>query len=158
MPCSDEVELAIVGSPAYFARKKPPTTPAALLEHDCLRVRSPRGTTWPWELERRGKRLSLDVKGSLLLDDDELVVLAARAGRGLAYTTVWSVADDLRAGTLVRVLPAWMPSYERLCVCYPGHRLVPATVRAFVELVRAHGERPRGGKPGRAAASARFSR
>lgn len=141
VPCSDEIRFVIVGAPAYFAARKRPTRPADLLAHACLRARSPTGSVWPWELERRGKTLSLQPRGPLLLDDDELVLLAARRGLGLAYAVEWAVADDLKSGALVRVLPQWSPTYPGLCLYYPGHRLVPAPLRAFVDLVRARRKR-----------------
>jgi DNA-binding transcriptional LysR family regulator len=40
------------------------------------------------------------------------------------------------AGRLVRVLEDWLPSWPGLCVYYPGHRHVPAGLRAFVEVAK----------------------
>jgi hypothetical protein len=38
---------------------------------------------------------------------------------------------------LVRVLEDWSPSVQGLFLYYPGHRQVPATLRALIELIRA---------------------
>jgi DNA-binding transcriptional LysR family regulator len=137
LPFGPPVRFAIVGAPSYFDRRTRPTHPSQLRDHDCIRLRSSRGTAFPWDFDRDGQELSIDVDGSLMLDDEELVLLAARGGAGLAYATEWSVAEDLRKGTLVRVLRDWTPPYPGLRLYYPGHRLVPATVRAFVDLARA---------------------
>jgi DNA-binding transcriptional LysR family regulator len=139
VPCGPSIRFAIVGAPSYFEGRPRPTHPSELREHACIRMRSSRGTPFPWDFERNGQELSVNVDGSLILDDEELILLAARSGAGLAYTSEWSVADDVRAGTLVRVLREWTPPYPGLSLFYPGHRLVPATVRAFVQLARAPG-------------------
>jgi DNA-binding transcriptional LysR family regulator len=54
----------------------------------------------------------------------------------LAYVSEWSVAADLEAGRLSRVLEDWTPAYPGLRLYYPGHRHVPAGLRAFIDLVR----------------------
>jgi DNA-binding transcriptional LysR family regulator len=43
----------------------------------------------------------------------------------------------LRSGQLVRVLEEWSPSFEGFFVYYPGHRQVPASLRAFIDMIRA---------------------
>lgn len=47
----------------------------------------------------------------------------------------WAVEEDLAAGRLTRVLEDWTPAYPGLRLYYPGHRHVPAGLRAFVDLV-----------------------
>ena len=49
------------------------------------------------------------------------------------------------SGQLVRVLEDWSPSFEGLYLYYPGHRQVPATLRALIDMIRA----ARGSAPGR---------
>ena len=36
----------------------------------------------------------------------------------------------------VRVLEDWSPSFEGTFVFYPGHRQVPASLRAFIDMIR----------------------
>jgi DNA-binding transcriptional LysR family regulator len=44
---------------------------------------------------------------------------------------------------LVRVLEDWSPSFEGLFLYYPGHRQVPATLRALIDMIRtARGSAP----------------
>ena len=42
----------------------------------------------------------------------------------------------LAAGRLVRVLAEWTSSFPGLCLYHPGHRHVPAELRALIELIR----------------------
>jgi DNA-binding transcriptional LysR family regulator len=43
------------------------------------------------------------------------------------------------------VLEDWSPSFEGLYLYYPGHRQVPATLRALIDMIRA----ARGSAPAR---------
>jgi DNA-binding transcriptional LysR family regulator len=136
VPFGDRQRFAVVGSPTYFARHKPPVTPADLNAHRCIRTRMPSGAIYQWEFERRGKAVRIDAKGALTLDEPDLMLAAARAGLGLTYLTEWNVAADLEAGTLVRVLEDWTPPLDGLCLYYPGRRHVPAGLRALIEMIR----------------------
>jgi DNA-binding transcriptional LysR family regulator len=136
VPFGPPLRFAVVGAPAYFRTRKKPRAPADLLSHDCLRMRLPSGKLYHWEFEKRGEAFALDVTGALTLGSAELRVEAALAGLGLAYVLESSVADHLAAGRLVRVLEDWTPTFPGLRLYYPGHRHVPAGLRALIEVVR----------------------
>jgi len=140
VPFGDRQRFAVVGSPAYFARHKPPRTPADLNTHCCIRTRMPSGAIYQWEFERHGETVRIDGKGALTLDESSLMLAAARAGLGLTYLTEWTVAADLEAGTLVRVLEDWTPPLDGLCLYYPGRRHVPAGLRALIDMIREHAD------------------
>jgi DNA-binding transcriptional LysR family regulator len=128
--------FAVVGSPAYFAKRARPKTPADLATHTCIRSRTPSGAIDPWEFSRRGKAVQVNVTGVVTLDEPTLMLAAARDDVGLAYLTEWNVAADLKAGTLERVLADWTPPFGDLCLYYPGRRNIPAGLRALIQLIR----------------------
>jgi DNA-binding transcriptional LysR family regulator len=136
VPCSPPIRFAVVGSPGYFATHRKPRTPADLATHNCVRTRFASGALYRWEFDKRGEEQAIDVSGSLTLDNHHLMIEAALQGMGLVWTSEWSVAADIAAGRLVRVLEDWSPPYPGLCVYYPGHRHVPAGLRAFIGVVR----------------------
>jgi DNA-binding transcriptional LysR family regulator len=136
VPFGPAQRFAVVGTPAYFAEHPPPRSPADLAEHRCIRSRLPSGGIYRWEFERRGESLQLDVQGPLILDEPTLMLEAVRAGVGLAYLSEWNVAVDIATGRLRRVLEDWTPSFDGLCLYYPGRRHVPAGLRALIELIR----------------------
>jgi DNA-binding transcriptional LysR family regulator len=136
VPCSPPLQFAVVGSPDYFARHPKPRSPADLAAHPCIRTRFASGTIYCWEFERRGQHQIIDVNGPLTLDSHQLIVEAARQGVGLACTSEYSVADEIAAGRLIRVLHDWTPPYPGICLYYPANRHVPAGLRAFIDLVR----------------------
>ncbi len=138
VPCRPPLRFAVVGAPAYFKgppKRGKPKTPADLARHDCIRSRMP-GGIFRWEFEKRGELLAIDVKGSLTLDHHHLMIEAALAGSGLMWGSEWSVAPYIAEVRLLRVLEDWTPLYPGLCLYYPGHRHVPAGLRAFIAMVR----------------------
>jgi DNA-binding transcriptional LysR family regulator len=57
-------------------------------------------------------------------------------GLGIAYTIEALAEPFLRSGHLVRVLEEWSPSVHGLFLYYSGHRQVPATLRALIDMIR----------------------
>ena len=137
VPLGREQDFAVVGAPDYFVGRKRPATPTELLGHACIRARLPSGALFRWEFVRRGREpFNVDVPGCLTLDNSDLMLEAARAGVGLAYSWRWLAAADLAAGRLIEVLVGWTPSYGRFRLYYPSRKYVPAGLRAFIDLVR----------------------
>ena len=136
---SQAQRFAVLGSPEYFANHPAPVSPTDLRAHQCIRSRMPGGAICHWEFERHGEAIAVEVHGALTLDNPTLMLEAARAGLGLTYLTEWNAAADLAKGTLVRVLEEWTPSFDRLCLYYPGRRHVPAGLRALIDLIREKG-------------------
>jgi DNA-binding transcriptional LysR family regulator len=89
---------------------------------------------WPFERNRKTRRISVD--GRVMVNDPDLAVRAAVDGLGIAYTIEALAEPYLHSGQLVRVLEDWSPSFEGLFLYYPGHRQVPATLRALIDLIR----------------------
>ncbi|MDB5827420.1 MAG: LysR family transcriptional regulator, partial [Variovorax sp.] len=137
VPCGLPQRFAVVGSPAYFKTHKKPRSPMDLLSsHVCVRSRMSSGAMFRWEFEKRGETMALDVPGPLTLDNHNLMLDAALDGAGLAWLSEWPVKPHLASGRLLRVLEDWTPAYPGLRLYYPGHRHVPAGLRAFIEVVR----------------------
>ncbi|MBB2931958.1 LysR family transcriptional regulator [Paraburkholderia silvatlantica] len=131
-----EARCIVVASPRYLARHKRPQTPEDLKFHECIRIRLPNGKLFAWEFEKRGRTLAMEVPGTLILNQEALVIDAALAGLGVAYVFESSVRDALKARRLVSVLDDWCPSFPGAFLYYPGNRNVPSALRAFVDVVK----------------------
>jgi DNA-binding transcriptional LysR family regulator len=136
VPITRPIRSIVVGSPAYFAGRKRPRTPADLAEHRCIRRRTGSGAIYRWEFEKRGEAIAIDVPGQLTLDDSDLMLMAALAGEGLAFLSDIAAAKSIEAGLLLPVLEDWSPKYPGLCLYYPSRRNIPARLRAFIDLIR----------------------
>jgi DNA-binding transcriptional LysR family regulator len=131
------MKIAVVGAPTYFARRRPPRTPDDLARHICVEYRREAdGDVFMWLFERNRKSRRISVDGRVLVNDADLAVRAAVDGLGIAYTGEALAEPFLRSGQLVRVLEDWSPSFEGLFLYYPGHRQVPATLRALIDMIR----------------------
>ena len=136
VPCTPPLRFATVASPAYFATRSPPRKPADLAAHDCIRTRFASGGLYKWDFAKGGRRVSIDAKGPLTLDNHHLMMEAALHGAGIAWVSEYEARPHVAAGRLVSVLEDWSPAFPGQCIYYPGHRLVPAGLRAFLAVVR----------------------
>jgi DNA-binding transcriptional LysR family regulator len=57
-------------------------------------------------------------------------------GLGIAFVSERGVVQAIKTGKLVVVLDEWCPRIPGLALYYPGHRQVPAGLRAFVEVLK----------------------
>jgi DNA-binding transcriptional LysR family regulator len=136
VPCGPDLRFLVVCAPNYLEGRSRPLVPDDLKAHNCIRRRMGSGAIYRWEFETRGEEVVVDVPGTLTLNNDHLMVQAALDGVGLAYVGEWAVADEIAAGRLVTVLDDWTPPFPGLRLYYPGHRLVPAGLRAFIAVLR----------------------
>jgi DNA-binding transcriptional LysR family regulator len=135
-----DTRFVAVASPRYLAGRPPLSTPDDLQDHACIRVRLPSGKPYRWEFAKHGQEVAIDVPGSLTLDHSELMAEAAVAGLGIAYVPARTAQPHLKSGVLVPVLDDWCPTIPGLFLYYSGHRLVPAGLRAFIDVLKGIGQ------------------
>jgi DNA-binding transcriptional LysR family regulator len=130
---------AAAASPAYLDRHGRPQHPSDLLRHACLRGRFPSGAMLPWEFERNDELVRLDPSGPLLVQigtATDLAVDAALGGTGIVYLFEDWLRPYLERGVLEPVLEDWWPRFSGPFLYYPGRRLMPAPLRAFVNFIK----------------------
>jgi DNA-binding transcriptional LysR family regulator len=133
--------FAAAAAPAYLDRHGRPEHPRELLGHACLRGRFPSGMmVTPWEFEREGEEVRVDPTGPLIVragGATDLAVDVAIAGTGIVYLFEDWLRPHLNSGALEPVLKPWWPRFSGPFLYYPGRRLVPAPLRAFVDFIKA---------------------
>jgi len=135
---SQDQRLAVVGTPAYFAKHGTPKHPKDLQHHDCINYRrAPDAQVYRWEFTSRGRDFEVVVDGRLQVNDRELMVSAALDGLGLAYVAESRVSPYLKSGRLVRVLERWCTPFPGLFLCYPSPKNAAPKLRALVDFFRA---------------------
>jgi DNA-binding transcriptional LysR family regulator len=135
VPFGGAAQFVAVVSPAYVNKQGRPQVPDDLAKHRCIRLRLPSGKLYRWEFEKNGEEIAVEVPGSLILDNIDLMVEVAAAGLGIAYVPRLAADDFLDSGRLLSVLDDWCPKIDGLCLYYSGHRHVPAGLRAFIDLI-----------------------
>jgi DNA-binding transcriptional LysR family regulator len=136
--------FAAAASPAYLDRHGRPAHPRDLLGHACLRNRFPSGTMTVWEFACRGTVVKVDPAGPLIVTAGgatDLAIEAAVGGIGILYLFEDWLRPHLDSGALEPVLEPWWLRFPGPFLYYPGRRLLPAPLRAFVDFVKAAGER-----------------
>jgi len=89
-----------------------------------------------WELERGEDSVPIAVSGSLLLDDEDHVLQAARDGAGLAIVDGERAAAHVKSGRLVEVMRDWMAPFHGFFLYSPHRKQQPAALTAVIDLFR----------------------
>ena len=128
-------------SPAYLDRHGRPQHPRDLLDHACLRGRFSSGRMMgPWEFEKDGEVVVVDPTGPLVVQAGaavDLKVDVAIAGTGILFLFEDWLKPHFASGALEPVLEPWWQSFPGPFLYYPGRRLVPAPLRAFIDFIKA---------------------
>lgn len=127
-------ELGIHAAPDYLRRRGRPRALADLPRHDCLTYGGRRGK-FPWRLTGPRGEETVSVSGPVVCDDMLFLREMALQGVGLALLPVQSVAADVKAGRLVRVLPRYAITGGGLYLVWPSRTLIPPRVVAVRELL-----------------------
>jgi DNA-binding transcriptional LysR family regulator len=131
--------FATAASPEYLNRCGRPEHPRDLLSHACLRGRFASGAMAPWEFEHDHEVVLVDPSGPLLVQigaATDLIVDAAIAGAGVIYLFEDWLRPHLDSGVLEPILEPWWQRFSGPFLYYPGRRLLPAPLRAFVDFIK----------------------
>ncbi|WP_369656864.1 LysR family transcriptional regulator [Variovorax sp. V213] len=133
---SDEV---LVASPAFLKIYSRIRHPSDLPQVRCLTYRRDREViTWKY-IDEAGEQQELNIQGVLSANNGELLRLAAIGGMGVALLSEATVRNDLRDGTLVRLLPEYRFAVRAFSngvfAVFRQSRALPLKVRAFVDYV-----------------------
>jgi DNA-binding transcriptional LysR family regulator len=122
----------VCAAPAYLERRGAPRTPEQLTAHDCIVLRENQEDVTLWRLRRQRREVAVRVPPVLCSNDGDVVKQWSLMGKGIMLRSEWDVAEHLRAGRLVRVLPDWeLPDAD--VVALAAHRAgLSARVKLFL--------------------------
>ncbi|MFN0183687.1 MAG: LysR substrate-binding domain-containing protein [Aquabacterium sp.] len=127
----DWQSLCLCASPDYLRRAGTPRHVEDLSAHAAVLFRLPSsGRDRPWQLRQRGQPVTLQPQATLRINETEGVLEALRLGLGIAQLPDNVVAEDIKAGRLVDLLPGLRPPRMPVHVVMPPGRLVAPRVRA----------------------------
>ncbi len=127
----------LYASPDYLARCGTPATPQALEGHACLQFFVRNHEVLPWQLERGKEVWHHTPAGPTGANSLVVMRLAALAGLGIAPMDCDLAAGPVAQGTLVQVLPDWVPPAPTVWAVTPGRHLVPSRTRALLHMLAA---------------------
>ena len=121
-------------TPRYLENHAAPARLADLATHNCLRYAYyPFGDEWHFT-DRDGKPAAVRVSGNLVTSSAEVFRTVLLSGGGLALVAPFIAEVELRAGTLVSLLPEYRPVEFAINAIYPHRRYLAATVRTFIDM------------------------
>jgi len=125
--------IAVVGSPAYFAKHALPVTPHDLSDHLCLNYRwATTGQLARWRFTGPEGIVKVDVEGPLVINDTDLLRDALLAGVGLGCLPEAAVELHIASGALLRVLDDWCKPFPGFYLYYPSRHRTPPALRALI--------------------------
>lgn len=132
-----DMRIAVVGAPAYFARKAPPRTLQELAGHDCINLRLPTyGGLMAWEFIKDGHEVKARVEGQLVFNNSSQILRAALAGFGVAYLPEDMAREHIAGGRLIAVLDDWCPTFPGYHLYYPSRRQSSGAMAVLIEALR----------------------
>jgi len=124
----------VCAAPVYVERHGRPTHPNELADHDCLTFLAA-GTTWSFE--SGGRRINVEVRSRLSVNDSGVLAGAARRGVGIAVLPRYIVANDIAAGRLLPLLTDYPLSPLWLKALVPRNKIDRPPVAAFLAHLKA---------------------
>lgn len=137
IPIGPQLRMAVVASPAYFAKHQKPKTPKDLIRHRCINQRmQSSGGLYVWDFQKRGRQVNVRVDGQLTFNTSPNIVDAAVAGLGIAWLPEEEFSPHLEDGKLVRVLEDWCPPFAGYFLYYPSRRQPSPAFTLVVQALR----------------------
>lgn len=130
-----ESSFQLFAAPKYLKRSTPLKKLEDLEKHPCL-LFSITSTNGEWILRRGSERKKVSVSGPIL--SNHLIQLRDLAvlGAGVALLPSFLCEEEVRKGTLVRVLADWYSEKSPVHVVYPAREFTPPKVARFIEFLR----------------------
>ena len=132
----------LCASPAYLKRRGIPRHPDELREHDCIALRENDEDVTLWRF-RHGNRKAAAVRVEPVLasNDGGVALQWALAGMGVLVRSQWDVADLLRQGRLVSLLPQWRLPDADVVALVASRTERSARTQQFLRQLREMGEK-----------------
>jgi DNA-binding transcriptional LysR family regulator len=124
----------VIGTPAFFAAKGLPQTPADLVARQAIIYEQRLGGA-TWTFRQGATETSVTVAGRVHVTAAEGVREAVFAGLGFAIASEWMFAPELKSGALISVLDDWSLSPVDLWAVFTTGRQASAKARAFASFM-----------------------
>jgi DNA-binding transcriptional LysR family regulator len=132
-----DLQMTVVGAPAYFDRHPRPAVPQDLVRHRCISLRwSATQGHFIWEFRKKARELKVRVDGPLAFNAIDLILEAALDGFGLAFLSLDKVEEHVAQGRLVSVLDDWCPRFPGYHLYYPSRRRPTPAFALLVDALR----------------------
>lgn len=131
------VRRVVVATPQYLQNHGTPQHPNDLKSHRIVTATSMERTS-EWKFYQNAAVISVRIAARMAVSANDAAIHAATTGWGMTRVMCYQVAEQLKQGTLVAVLPHFEPPPLPVHVIHADGRRPTAKVRAFVDLAVQH--------------------
>lgn len=127
------VRRVLVASPSYVRSRGSPRTIEEIREHDCVLF----GATLEdsvWHVDGPNGSVEVAVKARMAVDNMQAAINAVAAGVGVGLLPAAIIAEDVRTGRLLPVLPGYTVEGSLFAI-YPSRSHQPLASRALLDFV-----------------------
>jgi len=124
----------VMASTAYLKRRGTPSSPADLLEHDCLMF-TQGATPTHWTFEGPEGKISIPIRGRFRSDSGEGVREAVVSGYGIGLLPSWYFRDEIDQGSVKILLKDWQVPGVPVHLIYPSRRHLSPRTRAVMDFL-----------------------
>lgn len=125
----------LCASPAYLAQHGAPQSLGDLVHHRCVVIRERDHSFGLWRLSGPNGVETVKVSAPLSSNNGEIVHQWGIEGHGIFLRSTWDVADDLRSGRLVRLLPDYYQDAD-VAAIYPQRLEGSSRLRVCVQFLK----------------------
>jgi len=126
-----EVSVLTCASPAYLTRRGRPCHPDDLANHDGITFNALKESLWAYE--SRGSRFEANPRPRVHVNNASAAATAALRDLGIVQLLNYHVANELRSGSLVRLLENYESPSIPVHLVYHRQGLMPRKVRSFLD-------------------------
>lgn len=133
----NDVKMAVVATPEYFAKHGTPQTPQDLYNHQCIGFRlTTQGGIYTWEFKQDSLDVKIKIQGQWVFNESYHSVDAVRLGLGVAYIPEDMIEDDLAQRHLLKVLDEYSIQFQGYHLYYPHRRQQSPALKLVIEHLR----------------------
>ena len=126
------VHLIACASPAYLAKRGTPRQIEDLDEHDHI-LFTPAHRNQTWTLHNGDASYEFGRPARFASNNFGAVLTATLAAGGIALVSDFMIGEQLKDGSLVRVLPEWATHTTEVHAVYPAREMLPPRLSLFLE-------------------------
>jgi DNA-binding transcriptional LysR family regulator len=124
-------------SSKYLKSHIKPKHPKDLLTHNCIQYKSVNGFTFKrWDFIEKGRDFSIEIHGSLTVNDPLIAIECAIKNLGLIYITDDLLKEAVDRKELVILLEEFAPGSDGYYLYYPSVSQVSPKLRAFIDFLK----------------------
>jgi DNA-binding transcriptional LysR family regulator len=134
--------MVLCASPGYLRQHGTPTHPADLANHAVVAY-SYWSTGDEWHFDGPQGHVAVTTRPCMHTNSGDTCRAMALAGQGVILQPTFMVGEDIAAGTLVALLPAYRSTELGIHAVYPTRKHIPLKVRALVDFLAGAFREPR---------------